>query len=202
MRLNRLIFIILLSLSSRTFGQNDKVLFMCNREIDTLTYTQENLDRNKFYNVPELELLNDEYIFRSWAGNSCIEIIRNGNKLSGKVYFAVEGENSKRFTKSYKLSNKVTENLFSLVNGYQFKRRENKEIAVVHTFEIKDNANIEIYTTDSPQFEYKIWDIVKIDKYWNIFDKENPFKKYTYWELIQTGKALGQDTYYLTKGNE
>ena len=175
---------------------------MCNREIDTLPNTQENVDRNMFYNVQELKLLNDEYIFRSWAGNSCVEIIRNGNKLSGKIYFAVEEANNKRFAKSYKLSNKVTESLFSLFNGYQYKRRENKEIAVVHTFEIKENSNVEIYTTDSPQFEYKIWDIVPVEYYWNKFEKENPFRKYTYWELIQTGKALGQQPYYMTKGNE
>jgi hypothetical protein len=197
-----LIFILI---STLAFSQEYKTLLLCNQVIDTLPYIQENIERDIFYNVKELKTLDDEYVFRSWAGSGCIEIIKNGKSVSGKIYFAAEGFNDsendlQRFTKEYELTNKESQDLLNLVESYQFWRREHPSgtIPVVHTFELKQGSNIEVYTTDSPQFDYKISDIIPIN-YVDEFEKEIPFKNYTYWDMILESKILKQKPNYSTK---
>nr|WP_294937866.1 hypothetical protein [uncultured Flavobacterium sp.] len=197
----KLIYLIILC-TTVTVSQEDKTIFYCNQEIDTLPYFKENAERDNFYEIKHLELLNHNYMFRSWDGNACIEIIKNRTQLSGKIYFAVSDRQKKRFSKNYNLSEEEVQNLLSLIKKYHFFRRKHPSgfIPVVHTFEIKNKSEIEIYTTDSPQFSYRISDIIPIYIYFKKFEKEIPFQEYTYFELIKA--AENEEPYYLSKRNE
>jgi hypothetical protein len=203
------ITILFFLLSLTLFSQNDKTVFFCNQVLDTINYQQENIARDKFYDLTDLKEKKDEFIFRSWTGNSCIEIIKNGDQLTGKIYFAVQGFNisekeMKKFTKVYKLENHVTQNLFSLLKNIEFLNIKDtyKEKAIVHTFEIKEKNNFKLYTTDSPQFKFKIFDIIPMNFFIDKFEKEIPFKKYTEWELIKMAEILNETPFYMTKRGE
>lgn len=199
------IFFLSLLFTSGAFAQDAKIILACNQVIDTLPYLQENRDRSAFYELKELEYLDDEYVFRSWSGWDCIEVVKNGETLSGKVYFAVQCYNdpkqkNKRFAKSYALTPEISTNLYHLVKSYYFLRRPHPSGVnpVVHTFEIKENLNIETYTTDVPQFDYKICDVVPLT-YSQEFEKEIPFKDYITWDAICYSKVTGETPYYSSK---
>ncbi|MDR6969313.1 hypothetical protein J2X31_003343 [Flavobacterium arsenatis] len=190
----------LLLLFNLTFGQESKNILYCNDLRDTIFKVEEVKERDLFYNLISIENIDGEFVFRSWEGNSCVEIIQNNNSITGKIHFATQkySKNKKNktvFTKSYEFSKETADTLLKKIKSYTIIRRPHQSgmIPVVHTFIIKQDSEKEIYTTDNPKLQTLIFNIIPMKSFLDMFENDIPFKKYVDWNFRKENK------YYITK---
>lgn len=202
--MKKLTIYILILIFGFVHSQERKEILYCNDSGDSIFKTDEIRERDIFYKLEPIENKVEEYIFRSWSGNSCVEIIQNKSELSGFIHFATQKfdknkMHKKIFTQTYNLDQTVVSGLFSKIKSYSFIRRTHPsgEYPVVHIFLIKENLDVEVYTTDIPKFEDDLFSIIPMNFYLDKFEKEIPFKKFVDWDILKTG----DNEFYQTKGN-
>ena len=199
---NYILVYILLLINTYSFGQNSNKILFCNDVRDSIFKFEEIKAREKFYKINSIENIKEEFVFRSWAGNSCVEIIKNNQNLSGRIYFATKKysknkKNSNIFTESYELSLETVEKLYLSIIEFTFTRQihPSGETPTMHIFEIKQDSNVEIYTTDNPTLRTLIFQILPMNSLLDKFEKNIPFKKFVDWDFLDI------EGFYGTKEN-
>lgn len=186
------------------YSQSFKEILFCNDSGDSIFKHEEVKSRDTFFKIVSIDSLKGDFIFRSWAGNSCVEIIAQNGIPNGVIHFATKKFSkrksiSKIFTATYSLDQKVVNELYQKIKNYRFERRthDSGKYPVVHTFIVRENFETEIYTTDVPKFETEIFNIIPMDYYLSKFEKEIPFKKFIDYDTLK----FGDMGYYQTKRN-
>lgn len=165
-------------------------------------------DRCDFLDVSQIQNLNEELIFRFWNQNYLLEVIRSKEQVKGRVIFAVrDKDHGHFFRKIFILSTEDSKYLYNVFNekydelkvldhkkgsdgeSYSYQKKYwNKYSGMSYSTCCNDVNDAQNYITLNSELE----SIVKSRSYLEIFEKEIPFRRYSYYDgsLIYINRQL------------
>jgi len=194
----------LLSISANS--QTEKSELYLTKKSDTTFWKNIQTEKIKEFNLPELDT-ESEFVFRSWNPASLLEITKNNDSISGRIIYFVfevweEDYKADTFVKTYLLPKSISESLYKYISNSGIQKIPSDKYikdwqqgfdGITHTYELKDNHNYSFKNFWTPtaqkgieeaefiiEFNKKIGEIGKLEKYGKDFAENVPFISYMY----------------------
>ena len=195
----KLFYIFFLISSHFCFAQNKLILTQGSDSL-LLKYQKE---RTAFFGVSQIENINADFVFRFWNTNHLVQITSVKGLITGQVIYAVKSTDKsgrffrKRFDLSIKDVEFVSELFNSKLNHLKVLNFESGFDGRSYIYETKkwniysinsystccnDESEAKIYLEINKEIESEI----NFKDYYKIFEKEIPFRSYTYYGVPYT----------------
>lgn len=165
--------------------------------------TKDQKERCAFFGVSQIQNIDADIIYRFWNTNNMLEIKSEKGKVTGKIIYAVKNvqHHEQFFRKTFILSSEDAEFVYKVFSAkYGSLKELNWESGFDGSSYIYERKNWNIFKLNSYhtccndlneakfylEMNRKITSSINYEKYFQIFEKEIPFRSFTYYGVAYT----------------